>query len=258
MTQLTIMPHSPGGHPGLPGSREVHLWCTNLDDSPGDIGVLSQMLSPQEQARARRFVFEKQRRRFIVAKAWSRSVLGPYLSREPCDVPLTVDARGKPHIIAEANHVDLRFSLTHCGRFAMLGVTVNQNIGVDVQDPIPDELWPAVTERLLTPDELAYIHDLAPTERAFALAEIWTRKEAVAKALGTGLTSQVFSYAVGPSAWGTVHCGRGLRVWSLPGHYRLARAVAVREDLWTPTVRTPMLQSVPTQQYGSRTLPKNL
>ena len=140
----------------------------------------------------------------------------------------------------------------------MLGVTVNQNIGVDVQYPIPDELWTAVTERLLTPDELAYIHDLAPTERAFALAEIWTRKEAVAKALGTGLTSQVFSYAVGPSAWGTVHCGRGLRVWSLPGHYRLARAVAVREDLWTPTVRTAMLQSVPTQQYGSRTLPKNL
>ncbi len=231
MMQLTMVPQSLGRHGGLPGSSEVHLWCTNLDESLVDIGVLSLMLSPPERARARRFAFEKHRRRFIVAKVWCRCVLGRYLSREPCDVPLNVDARGKPHIVAEANQVDLRFSLSHCGPFAMLAVTVKLNIGVDIQYPIADELWPAVTERLLTPDESAYINDLTPTAKTLALAEIWTRKEAVAKALGTGLTSQVFSYAVGPSAWGETRCGRGLQVWSLPGDYCLARAVAVQQKL---------------------------
>jgi 4'-phosphopantetheinyl transferase len=237
MTQLTIIPHSLGDYPGLPLAGEVHLWRTDLDESLGDISVLSRMLSPPEQARARRFAFEKHRRRFIVAKAWSRSVLGLYLSREPRDVPLTVDTRGKPHIAAAANHADLRFNLSHSGRYALLAVTVNQNVGVDVQDPIPYDFLSAVAKRLLTPGELACIHDLAPTARALALAEIWTRKEAVAKALGTGLTSQVFSYTVGPSAWGMVCCGGRLWVCSLPAYNWLAGAVAVQQDLWIPNAR---------------------
>jgi len=67
--------------------------------------------------------------------------------------------------------------------------------------------------------------------RAPAFAEIWTRKEAAGKAVGEGLTSRIFSIAVGPTSWGMVDCGGGLLVWSLPNQDRFAAAVAVRQTL---------------------------
>jgi len=230
MTKSAIKQNSGRGRPELPVAGKIHLWRTDLDESLGDISFLRRLLSPSELARSHRFVFEKHRRRFIIAKAWTRSVLGFYLVRKPCDVPLIVDERGKPRIKTAENHFDLRFSLSHCGSLALLAVTVGQDVGVDIQNPLPEDLWPVAAARFLTTDELACIKDLSPTARALALAEVWTRKESVAKALGTGLTSQVFSYAVGPSTWGTVRCGGRLLVRSLLSCDRFAGAVAVRQD----------------------------
>lgn len=231
MTKMAITQNSRGGYPDVPVVGEIHLWRTELDKSLVDISFLPRVLSPSELARSHRFIFEKHRRRFIIAKAWIRSVLGLYLVRKPCDVPLIVDERGKPRIKTAENRFDLRFSLSHCDNLALLAVTVGQDVGVDIQNPLPDNLWPVVAARFLTADELACIQDLSPAARALALAEVWTRKESVAKALGTGLTSQVFSYTVGPSAWGTVRCGGRLWVRSLPGCDRFAGAVAVQQDL---------------------------
>lgn len=230
MTRLDIKLSSPRCHHALPASGEIHLWRKNIDELLDSVDVLSRMLSPQEQTRAHRIVFEKHRQHFILAKAWSRSVLCSYLDKEHCDVPLTVDARGKPHIVATENHADLRFSLSHCDRFAMLAVSVKQNVGVDIEFPISNDLEHTVIERILTSYELAYIHDLAPRARAIAITEIWTRKEAIAKAIGTGLTSQVFSCTVGPSTWGQVCCGDNLWVCSIPHYDLLVGAVAVQRD----------------------------
>lgn len=217
--------------PELPGADEIHLWQTDLDEAPADGGILSDTLSLLEQERARRFVFERHRRRYLATRAWLRSVLGAYLNLPPCAVPLTANARGKPGIAAEANRAGLQFNLSHCGRRALLAVTTGREVGVDLQNALPDAAWPAIAERICTPGEREHVQTLSPETRASAFTEIWTRKEAAGKAAGEGLTSRIFSIAVGPAGWGTVDCGGGLLVWSLPSRDRFAAAIAVREPL---------------------------
>jgi 4'-phosphopantetheinyl transferase len=158
-------------------------------------------------------------------------VLGSYLNLEPQDVPLSADARGKPHVAAEANAGDLRFSLSHCDRRAVLAVVVGCEIGVDLQEAPPDDSWAAIAERFFTLAEKEHLHALSPAARAPAFAEIWTRKEAAGKALGEGLTSRIFSIAVGPASWGMVGCGEGFWVWSLPSPDWFATAIALREPV---------------------------
>ena len=215
----------------LPGVDEIHLWQTDLDEPPANGGILFRMLSSSEQERARRFVFEEHRRRYLATRAWLRSVLGAYLNVSPRAVPWAANAHGKPCIAGGVNRAGLQFNLSHCDRLALLAVTAGREIGVDLQGALRNDAWPAVAGRFCTPDEWDFIQALPPAIRTPAFAEIWTRKEAAGKAAGEGLTSRIFSIAVGPASWGTVDCGGGLFVWSLPSRDRFAAAIAVREPV---------------------------
>ena len=215
----------------LPGADEIHLWQTDLDELPANGGILFRTLSSSERERARRFVFEEHRRRYLATRAWLRSVLGAYLNVSPHAVPLAANAHGKPCIAGKVNRAALQFNLSHCDRLALLAVAVGREIGVDLQDAMQDDAWPAIAGRFCTRDEWEHVQALPSAMRAPAFAEIWTRKEAAGKALGEGLTSRILSIAVGPASWGMVDCGGGLLVWSLPAHARIARAMAVRQPL---------------------------
>jgi 4'-phosphopantetheinyl transferase len=223
-----------------PTPNEIHLWQADLDELPDREEIWSRSLSSLEQSRARRFVFAKHRRHYLAAKAWTRRVLAAYLRLGPRAVPLTANAHGKPQMGAEANPADLRFNVSHCGRFVLLAVAAGSEVGVDVQSPLPEDSWPAVAERFFTRDEREYLRGLLPPLRASAFVEIWTRKEAAGKALGSGLTPRVWSLDVGPAARGAVDCGNGLWVWSLPAQDSFAAALAAltRRGTTCPGVRT--------------------
>jgi 4'-phosphopantetheinyl transferase len=141
---------------------------------------------------------------------------------------LASNPRGKPCIVVEANHSGLQFNLSHCDHLALLAVTTEREVGVDLQAATGDTAWPVVAERFCTPGEWEHVHTLPPAMRIPAFAEIWTRKEAAGKASGEGLTSRIFSIAVGPADWGAVDCGGGLSVWSLPARDHFAAAIAVQ------------------------------
>jgi len=214
---------------GAPAAGEVHLWQTSLDEVTADGGISCSALSIRERERARRFVFEKHHKRYLSGRAWLRSVLGACLNLPPAAVPLTINAYGKPCIAPEANLAGLKFNLSHCGGLALLAVTTQREIGVDLQSELEDAVWPAIAERFCVSQENKYIQNLPPTMRSAAFAQIWTRKEAAGKASGEGLTSRIFSTPVGPADWGTIDCGGGLSVWSLPTRNRFAAAIAVCE-----------------------------
>jgi 4'-phosphopantetheinyl transferase len=213
---------------GLPGDYEIHLWQTDLDDPAPDYEALFHVLSSRDRERARRFVFEQDCRRFVVARAWLRSMLGCYLNVPPPEVPLAAGAHGKPHLAAEINRAGVEFNLSHCGRVALLAVATKHAVGVDVQEASPNNTWSAIARRFCTAEEWEHLRAVPPVVRVMVFSEIWTRKEAAGKAAGEGLTSGILSLSVGPADWGTVVCGGGLSVWSLPAQNRFSAAIAVR------------------------------
>src|SRR6185436_5816324 len=108
--------------------NDVHVFLFPLDQNlPGAI----ELLDEAERMRAERFVFERDRRRFVTAHAWVRVVLGRCLDCRPETVRFETGPRGKPHLADTA--VDLRFNLSHAGERALLAVTRGLEVGVDIE-----------------------------------------------------------------------------------------------------------------------------
>ncbi len=59
----------------LLGKDEVHVWRAALDEKASDVQRLQQVLSEDEQARAGRFYFQKDREHFIIARGLLRAIL---------------------------------------------------------------------------------------------------------------------------------------------------------------------------------------
>jgi 4'-phosphopantetheinyl transferase len=214
----------------LPAADEVHLWRVDLDQWADATAAGADELPPAERERARRFVFETHRRRYVAGRWWLRGVLGSYLDRAPRDIGFLTGVHGKPRLQPAADNHGLCFNLAHCGAAALLAVTVHCDVGVDLEQPLPDEAWPAVARRCLCAEELAALETFPPGARSLAFAQTWTRKEAVGKALGFGLSPEIISRAVGPAAWGIVRSrDDAFAVWSLPERAGLAAAVAVAD-----------------------------
>src|SRR5579883_1567651 len=78
----------------LPGT--VHLWQAALDQPAATVVLLEQLLSDDERARADRFRFERDRRRFIVARGILRSLLARYTNRPAAHIEFSYSTKGKP------------------------------------------------------------------------------------------------------------------------------------------------------------------
>ncbi|HEY9194488.1 MAG TPA: 4'-phosphopantetheinyl transferase superfamily protein [Methyloversatilis sp.] len=173
---------------------EVHLWLAVRPGMPGgDDG--SAQLSPAETARARRFVHDADRARFVFAHVVLRDVLGRYLGMAPADVGLDVDQRGKPRL-AQRHGSDLRFNLSHSGDAVLCGIASGREIGVDVEAAIAREDLSRIAAHFFATDECAALDRCTKEAHTMRFHEIWTRKEAYVKALGAGLAQPLQSFSV--------------------------------------------------------------
>ena len=162
-------------------SSEIHVVLLRLDAPLNDATAL---LDDGERERANRFVFERDRHRYIIAHAGVRTVLGRCLNRSPESLRFTAGPRGKPYLVDAA--VDLRFNLSHSGERALLAVSEGQEIGIDIEKHRPIEI-DLLARRFFAPAESDALHALDSSDQIPAFFRCWTRKEAFIKAIGDGL-----------------------------------------------------------------------
>ncbi|MFZ0887837.1 MAG: 4'-phosphopantetheinyl transferase superfamily protein [Candidatus Binataceae bacterium] len=172
---------------------QVHVWCIRLDASIKVVGRLRELLSHDELVRAARFVFDGDRRRFIVARAALRSILAQYLDRQPAEIRFDYGANGKPYL-SGAN--SLSFNLSHSDELALLGVARDLEIGIDVEclDRQIDIF--EIADQFFTSKEIAAIRAAVPDQQHLRFLELWTCKEAYLKALGHGLAAPLNEFDV--------------------------------------------------------------
>ena len=166
--------------------RDVHLWRVSLDQSKSILRQLQALLAVDERARADRFRFELDRRRFIAARGALRTILGGYLGIAPHQVQFRSSPNGKPMLATFPDRDDLQFNLSHSRELAVCAIARHQ-IGVDLEymRPVPDA--EEIAERYFSVSENAVFRALPADEKREAFFNCWTRKEAFIKALGDGL-----------------------------------------------------------------------
>lgn len=168
-----------------PGTATVHCWRVPID-AVDDAAArrLRALLDPSERARHDRLRMDDDRRRFVASHAAVRILVGAALRRDPHAVAFATGPYGKPFVPAEP----LTFSMTHSGRFALVALAAATPVGVDVEEvrSFPDR--DAIAERFFHPLEARELGTDANDVDEAAFFRAWTRKEAVAKALGLGLS----------------------------------------------------------------------
>ena len=180
------------------GPNCIDLWRAPLDVRPESIGQFYSVLSRDEQTRADRFHFEKDRARFIVSRGVLRQLLGTYLSLLPASVVIANDQKQKPFVPMEcySTPVKIRFNTSHSDALAVFAFSDGLELGVDIESIQREIDFEAIAESHFTNSEKGTLQNLSTTLRREAFFMAWTRKEAYLKCLGDGLSAPLSSFDV--------------------------------------------------------------
>jgi 4'-phosphopantetheinyl transferase len=164
----------------------VHVWRGSLHQSSEVIERLRVLLSADETARAARFVFETDRHAFVAARGMLRAVLSAYTGLKPEELTFSYDSSGKPDLTSKQNPENLAFNVSHSGEFALIAVTRNRRIGVDIERHRDGVAFSEIADRYFAPGEVSALRALSPGKQREAFFTCWARKEAYIKGLGKG------------------------------------------------------------------------
>lgn len=189
----------------------VQLWRIPLSGFLDELPSLRQILSPCEVTRADQFIQPKHGERYTVAHAALRLILSRYLNCSPNSLEFIEGPYGKP-ALKQASY--LQFNLTHSHELALLAVTQDQAIGIDVEYNQRKAHLLDIAKRFFAKEEYQQLLDLPPSQQQAGFFRCWTLKEALIKAIGLGFSYPLDDFAVDFSS---VESANLLRMKSLDG-----------------------------------------
>jgi 4'-phosphopantetheinyl transferase len=163
---------------------------------------LASHLSEDEHLRAGTFRFAEDRRRFVVSHGLLRRVVGQYLSIEPGKVRLTVEAFERPRVLGAPSPCCI--SLSHAGELAAIAIAGMAQVGVDVEPWAQTGSLADAEDLALSGGEASALQQMSPERRIQAFLRCWCAKEAITKALGTGLSTPLADLDIGIEADGRI------------------------------------------------------
>lgn len=228
---------------------EVHVWLTGAESAlePAWLAGALDLLTADERVRHDRFVFDRSKRQFLVARALVRRVLAGYTGIAAEALRFTANAYGRPALMPA--HGELCFNLSHAEGLAALAVAWGGEVGVDVEDCARRSRPESIAEHFFAAAEVEGLMALPEEARPGRFFDLWTLKEAYIKARGMGLSIPLgdFAYdlsrgreaielALAPTL-GDVRAGWHFVLRDAPPHHRLALALRFPGGA-PPTVHT--------------------
>ncbi len=167
-----------------PQPGQIHVWYCRQDSATEPA---ADTLDAAEREQAGRFRNRHDARRHMATHGALRRILAAYLGLDPAAVPITRSAAGKPRLGLSGAEPGLTFNLSHSADLAAVAVAAGAEIGVDIEEKRPLADLDGVARLVFTEAECAALDSLPQSRRLDAFYECWTRKEALLKAMGSGL-----------------------------------------------------------------------
>jgi 4'-phosphopantetheinyl transferase len=168
--------------------NEVHLWIAKVDTLFEYYSIYNKLLDDREQAKKNKFVFCYLKKRYAITHGILRDLLSNYLNVTNEKICLSYSDFGKPHLKYYSS--GLKFNLSHSGEIAIFGLAKNIEVGVDIEQ-VRNTFNEGVREYVLSESEKSTFDKLRLEEKQLTFLNIWTCKEAILKALGTGLSKSM-------------------------------------------------------------------
>jgi len=178
-------------------SLEVNLWHVDVAQllQQHSSSVLVRILTREEQERAQRFHFQELADRFIAGRFFLRHVLAFHLQMNPEDINFDIGFNGKPSAI-DAQGQKQNFSFSRSGSQAICGFCNSRLLGVDIEIKTGIEDMEQVAKSIFSDSDFDRWIQLSEPEKLDAFYRSWTRKEAVSKIDGSGISQGVKHFEV--------------------------------------------------------------
>ena len=145
-------------------------------------------LDEKEQDRLRRFRYDRPRREFALCRAALRSVLCCRLGCESEKLEFNASEHGKPFALVDGVAAPVSFNVSHSGKHGLIALAPQGRLGVDVEERVTRIDLDGVSEIVFGPGERADFALVRGREKFDLFFTLWTLKEALIKALGTGFS----------------------------------------------------------------------
>jgi 4'-phosphopantetheinyl transferase len=179
----------------------IEVVLARLTPDPDADRESMNLLSDDERRRAEGFVLERDRHRCMARRALLRRLLGKRLGVSPASIQLACRPGGKPVLSPPLDRSGLRFSVSHCQDLVLYSLSRGVEVGVDIEAIGVTAEADRIASTTFSALEYATYRRLRPRDKPLAFLLWWTRKEALLKATGDGLSLPLhkFDVSVSPS-----------------------------------------------------------
>ncbi len=166
------------------GGNEVEY--VDLAPHPGHEATAWEWLSEDERRRWRVFEYPGPRRRFALCRAALRAMLCKRMRCDNGDLAFELMERGKPRALLAGVPAPVNFNVSHSGGHGLIAINPSGRVGVDVEERREREDLAGLIEIAMGPQERTELSSLPEERRLHTFYDLWTAKEALVKALGSG------------------------------------------------------------------------
>ncbi len=152
------------------------------------------LLDDSERERSDRFRSVRARRDFVLCRAALRVSLAERLSCSCGQLSFGFLEHGKPYAMLADRSVDVAFNVSHGGRHGLIAIADKACVGVDVEERAPQRDFDGIGSLVYGPEERRLLGIASGQEKVQFFYRLWSMKEALIKALGTG-------FALSPSGF---------------------------------------------------------
>lgn len=172
---------------------QVKVHIVKISRNSAEIENFRKSLDPVDSENANRFIRDSDKNRSILSKYFLRKFLSHYLKTDFNELKISFTKFGKPYL----NNNNLKFNYSHSGDLILFAFCYYNEVGIDTEEirDIPE--FDELSQNYFSQYELSYYRKLTNQEaKKKFFYKIWTRKEALLKAVGSGITIDLKSFSV--------------------------------------------------------------
>jgi 4'-phosphopantetheinyl transferase len=179
------------------------VWLVELSSGKLDHDACWSVLTDHERKRSERFKHDGAREEFVVSRAMLRTLLARYVDVDSNEITYRNAPGGKPFLVEIPGKPAPWFNMTHSHGVALYAISLDQEVGVDVEMLGRRTDAERVAKRFFTERESERIMAREPDLRKDAFIRTWTCKEACLKWTGAGLKGGLKTHEIlFDDAWG--------------------------------------------------------
>ncbi len=157
------------------------------------------LLDDEERARWHRFLAVGARRQFALCRAALRVGLAERLGCANRALSFAYLEHGKPFATVNGRRADVGFNVSHSGRHGLIAIGAHDRLGVDVEERVSKRDLEGIGSLVYRSTERCLLAAATGRKKVHLFYRLWSMKEALIKALGSGFSLNPSGFEVPPA-----------------------------------------------------------